>query len=90
MTLLETGSFLFASYLRFCLITVYLILVMAMKKFDCLKDREAVIPDHSNKSTRKDLGKITDYVSLKFDCPMIVINGKFHKYSSSTRCQLVE
>ena len=48
-----------------------------MKKFDCIKDRVADIPDRTNKSTRQDLKKVKDYVALKFDCPRIEINGKY-------------
>ena len=52
------------------------LLVLILKKFDCLGER-ADIPDRSNKTTREDLEKVTDYVTLKFDCPRIVINGKY-------------
>ena len=50
--------------------------MLVLKKFDCL-GQGAAIPDHSDKTTREDLEKITDYVTLKFDCPRIVINGKY-------------
>ena len=53
-------------------------LVLAMKKFDCLEVRSAAIPDRSDKGTGQALTKFTDYVSVKFDCPRIVINGKLH------------
>ena len=47
-----------------------------MKKFDCLEVRSAAIPDRSDKDTGQALRKFTDYVSVKFDCPRIVKNGK--------------
>ena len=49
-----------------------------MKKFDCIEDRTADIPDRSNKSTRQELDKVKDYVAMTFACPRIVINGKYN------------
>ena len=48
-----------------------------MRKYYCLEEREAVLPDRSNKSRRKELGKVTDTVALKFDCPRIISNGNY-------------
>ena len=56
----------------------FLSLVLVMKKFDCLDKRSAAIPDRSDKVIGSALDKFTDYVSAKFDCPRIVINGKLH------------
>lgn len=50
-------------------------LVLVMKKFDCIEDRTADIPDRSNKSARQELDKVKDYVAMTFACPRIVING---------------
>ncbi len=47
-----------------------------MKKFDCITQRKAAIPDRSDESTGQALERFTDYVSAKFDCPRIVKNGK--------------
>lgn len=63
------NSFLIHSY-------YFLFLVLIMKKFDCVKERKAAIPDRSDESTGEALAKFTDYVSAKFDCPRIVKNGK--------------
>ena len=52
-------------------------LVIIMRKYYCLEEREAVLPDRSNKSRRKELGKVTDTVALKFDCPRIISNGNY-------------
>ena len=59
-----------------------------MKKFDCLEKRSAAIPDRSDEDTGSALAKFTDYVSAKFDCPRIVINGKLHKLANEINCSL--
>ena len=48
-----------------------------MRKYYCVEEREAVLPDRSSKSARKALGKVTDTVALKFDCPRTIINGNY-------------
>ena len=54
----------------------FFFLVLVMKRFDCLEERSASLPDRADKSIGKVLAKFSDYVSAKFDCPRIVKNGK--------------
>ncbi|XP_044176930.1 uncharacterized protein LOC114955381 isoform X1 [Acropora millepora] len=65
-------------------------LVITMRKYYCLEEREAVLPDRSNKSRRKELGKVTDTVALKFDCPRIISNDNRHQRSHSRKRREVE
>lgn len=59
-------------------------LVIIVKKFNCIEERKAVIPDRSSKATRKALGKVTDFVELKFKCSKIEINDN-HPVKSQAR-----
>ncbi|XP_068702491.1 adhesion G protein-coupled receptor B3-like isoform X2 [Montipora foliosa] len=63
-------------------------LVIIMKKFNCIGERKAVIPDRSSKATRKDLGKVTDFVELKFNCSKIEINvnGYYSEWTTWSQC----
>ncbi|KAJ7371750.1 hypothetical protein OS493_023088 [Desmophyllum pertusum] len=54
-------------------------LVLVMKRFDCLEERSASLPDRADKSIGKALTKFSDYVSAKFDCPRIVKNDTHPK-----------
>ena len=58
-------------------IILFFPLVIIMRKYYCLEEREAVLPDRSNKSRRKELGKVADTVALKFDCPRIINDGNY-------------
>ncbi|XP_022794014.1 uncharacterized protein LOC111332821 [Stylophora pistillata] len=49
--------------------------VLVIEKLDCHKERSTAIPDRSDKETSRTLAKFSDYVTLKFDCPWIVINA---------------
>ncbi|CAH3196375.1 unnamed protein product, partial [Porites evermanni] len=65
-------------------------LVISLKKFDCVQERAADIPDRSNRSTRKDLQKVNDFVEMKFDCPLIVINATPPENSHSRKRREVQ
>jgi len=65
-------------------------LVIIMRKYYCLEEREAVLPDRFNKSRRKELGKVTDTVALKFDCPRIINNDNRPQRSHSRKRREVE